>query len=419
MTAGESRVLVVDVARDEIRGPAGRLDAAPVIGRIDRPYLHADRSTSVVADLADRMRSVLPNRPAALSDTVVVAHPSSWGTLRRSVIDESAQRLDRDVRLVPRAAAIARSHLGSVSGRYAVVEVFADRADVHIMHCPNGEWDIVNSRAGESDPSTITALISAAVPDEVEAVLVDATDPEIRRTTVEIVEQATVVGRVIPVDRWLLVRFGADRRTAAPEQESPADRVESRKRRPLAPALAAAGVVAVLVVVGIAVAGHRRGDSEPAAARSGAPAPATEQVAIGRVRLTVPAGWTETREPATGHGSAVWPRTTFADPASDRRLTVMQFAIRAGANQQTVASSLRSRIEQRGGDDVQDFREHLRVGGRDVVGYRELSGSGRPVDWYVMAGDRLQVSVGCQAGSTADIAAECERTIASLVIAPL
>jgi len=366
------------------------------------------------------MRSVLPPRYTESGDAILVAHPTAWGALRRNVIDESARRLAEDVQLVPRAAAIARSHLGTAAGRYAVVEVFDDRADVHTLRCHDGNWEVVNSLAGASDPSSVMSLIGTAVPDDIEAVLVDAADPEIVRTTVEIIERATVVGRVIPVDRWLLVRFGAARRPVTATPEVAASRADRRAARRIVPALVVAMVAAVLLVGVLAVADHRRNGETTRAGPgpSTAAVPTIETTVIGRVRIAIPAGWTQTREPRVSDNPAVWPRTTVADPAADRRISVMQFAIRAGATRQTVSSSLRARIQQRGSDDVQDFEEHHLIGARDVIAYRELSGSGRPVDWYVIAGDRIQVSVGCQAGSAVDIARECEQAVGSLVIDP-
>ena len=75
---------------------------------------------------------------------------------------------------------------------------------------------------------------------------------------------------------------------------------------------------------------------------------------------------------------------------------------RCAPARESVAGSLRNRIEQRGDDVVTEFSAATRFGGRDVIGYRESPASGGAIRWYVVVDDGLQVSIGCQAGTAAE-----------------
>ncbi|MFT4088072.1 MAG: type VII secretion-associated protein, partial [Gordonia sp. (in: high G+C Gram-positive bacteria)] len=148
----------------------------------------------------------------------------------------------------------------------------------------------------------------------------------------------------------------------------------------------AACAVAVLTVVALGVL-----------ARVTAPAPAAQAAVterIGPARLDVPGGW---RRSELSEEAGV--RAVFADPADGRRLIVVVTRLRSGATRETVATSLRNRIAQRGDAVVVEFAPDSRYAGRRVISYREQPESGPEVRWYVVVERDVQITIGCQNGT--------------------
>jgi type VII secretion-associated protein (TIGR03931 family) len=171
---------------------------------------------------------------------------------------------------------------------------------------------------------------------------------------------------------------------------------------------AAALAVVVAVVAVIAVAVVRDGSRTPVAA-------VDRQAQVGRVSLVVPADWRQSSEPAA---EGVVSRTTFAAPQDDRRIILLQNAVRSTSTLSSVAGSLRNRIDQRGDDVVQEFSASTRYAGREVISYREVPVSGGAIRWYLLVATGLQVSVGCQAGSAGEsIDEQCVVAVGSVRIA--
>ena len=135
----------------------------------------------------------------------------------------------------------------------------------------------------------------------------------------------------------------------------------------------------------------------------------------------MPGDWRQS-EQRTPSGSADDPSTTravFVDPDDGRRIIAVLTEVRAGSTRESVAGSLRNRIEQRGDDVVTEFSAATRFGGRDVIGYRESPASGGAIRWYVVVDDGLQVSIGCQAGTAAESPDdECAAAVRSVRVSP-
>lgn len=148
-------------------------------------------------------------------------------------------------------------------------------------------------------------------------------------------------------------------------------------------------------------------------------APATSVRAdVGRVSMVVPVDWRRTSDAVDDTGAI--PFTTFAARTDDRRIIVVQNAVRIDSTPTTVATSLRNRLRQSGGDTVSEFSAVTRYADRDVISYRETPGSGAAIRWYVMVSAALQVSVGCQPGTRGESVDDaCAAAVGSVTIAPL
>ncbi|MDJ0452667.1 type VII secretion-associated protein [Gordonia amicalis] len=361
-----------------------------------------------------------PGRP------LIVGHPSTWGHRRASSLADAGGRRagQAPLTLLPRAVLIARSHADITVRRCAVVETTHlpepphDPArprpaawDVQIVRRHPQGWDI--ERSGVIEPGDREAEGLSIIDDAVEAVFVDGDDPREVAAATELVAAHAIAGRVVPVDRDLLVRLG--RRTggvaddAVPVADGPAmpapDASRRRSRRVLAGAAAAAVVV---VAVAFGVGWWQRDD----------PAPAAAEVAVGRATLSVPGNWRESGQDTPSGDTTDDPTTTravFVSADDGRRIIAVLTELRDGSTRQSVATSLRNRIDQRGDDVVTEFSADTRYAGRDVISYREAPASGSAIRWYVIVDDGLQVSIGCQAGTAAEsVDRECAEAVRSV-----
>lgn len=368
--------------------------------------------------------------PGRLTSGLVVGHPSTWGPRRASVLAEVGGRPGA-VSLVPRAVLIARSHSDVTMSRCAVVETTRvprrprdptdrtpDRWSVQIMRRAADGWRVERSTVLPADDDADTVV--KAIDDSVEAVFVDGADRAGIRRAVDLVSQHAVAGRVVRVDRRLILRYGwrvgetsSDVFTTTASEESSAWPESAKPRRSRIVWTAVAAVVAVAIAVTAVVIGvvGKRDD----------PVPASEQVAVGRTTLTVPGQWRRS-EQATPSGASADPgttRTVFVDPDDGRRLILVQTRVRDDSTQASVAASLRNRLGQRGDDVVTEFSPSTRFAGRDVISYREAPASGSAIRWYVLVDHALQVSIGCQPGTGAEpVDVECEQAVRTAGVAP-
>lgn len=336
--------------------------------------------------------------------------------------------------LLPRAVLIARSHADITVGRCAVVETtHIPRIPSDPAHPPRREWDvqildrtptgwaIVRSTVLDADAGATrgagAAAVEAVVDDTVEAVFVDGEDPGDIDEAISTITSHAVAGRVVRVDRNLLVRLG--RRTGGPADDAvPSPREVAR--RPVEPAAHTSrrplvlGAVAALVVVAAALGiGLWQGlfSSEDAAP------PAMAAAQLGRAELSVPGHWRQTTQdaPSDATGDPDTARAVFVSTDDGGRIIAVVTDLRPGSTRESVARSLRNRIEQRGDSVVTEFSAATRFGGREVVSYRESPASGSAIRWYVVVEDDLQVSIGCQSGSTGEpVDAACTQAVRSV-----
>lgn len=397
-----------------------------------RPLLDAVDQMTVVADgrrrhlrqawqmaFADLGIAADPDRP------LIVGHPSTWGPRRASSLADVGGGRAGETLLtsLPRAVLIARSHADITVQRCAVVETThipeppADPArprpaawDVQIVRRHPEGWLLERSGLIEQGDQEADGL--AIIDDAVEAVFVDGDDPVEVSAAIDLVAAHAIAGRVVPVDRDLVVRLGGrtggaadDAVPVAGDPAEPAAGVSTRRSRRV---LAGAAAAAVLVVAGAFAVGWWQRDD---------PAPAHSEVAVGSATLSVPGDWRQSGQdtPSDATDDPTTRRAVFVSEADGGRIIAVLTELRDGSTPQSVASSLRNRIGQRGDDVVTEFSADTQYAGRDVISYREAPASGSAIRWYVIVDDGLQVSIGCQAGTTAEsVDDECARAVRSV-----
>jgi len=413
---------VADLAYGHTDVDGRGIDVTWLLDAIDTPTVTVDgvrRRTSamwfgLLRDLTE-YRAAQCGAPVPL----VVGVPSTWGSVRRAVIDEAAARLRCPVLITARATLVAAAHADRAVRRCAVIETthlpthpdaFGQRPfwTAAIVVRSDDGW-VVDAQ-GIIEPDRSGDDIGGLIDDSVEVVVVDGAVPAEVARAVEVVTGVVVAGRVLTADRALVREYGL---RGSPQRRSgpgwvPTEwprRAGGRRYRPLM----AAAVVLLCVLVSAAGAAIVLG-GDPVAR------PRVVTADLDRVRVSVPGQWRRTDPPA-GAARSGPRRTVFADPADGRRLIVVLSPVRAGATQQSVALSLRNRIRQRGDAVVTEFSASTGYAGRDVISYREAPGSGSPIRWYVLVSDGLQVSVGCQDGDQAQsLAGECVRAVSSVRI---
>lgn len=367
--------------------PTPVIDLAPNLAVADH---HPDAIAAVVVGL--------PSGPVRL--TV----PTVWGTPRCERLRRALGAGRNRITLLPRAIAIARSHSDSASSGCVVVEPGIDVPGeppnwlVHKLQRGTAGWEL--------SATTVRALRdeqwSEHEFDDVAAIFVADSPTDL----VDWLTTRTTVGRILPVDADLIRHYATD--PGVPLRPSDTARgwvrpVAAARRPRRRRALAAATVVAVLAATGLVVG--LRSTEAPAGRQS---------VLVGRVTVTMPAGWRRTdlaAQPASPE------RAVFVEPSDGRRIILVQTPLRRGSTSATVARSLANRIAQRGDDAVAEFAPSMRVGGRDVIAYRETPQSGSSIAWYVLVERSLQVSIGCQGGAAVgSVQRECVAAVQSATI---
>lgn len=420
--------VVVDLAYGDVvvdaAGRRERFDVTYLLDHIDSTFVTVDDVPRPAEEVwREALRAVVRHAgPAPL----VIGHPSTWGSVRRGVLARAAAATGVPVTLLPRAVLVARSHSDTVMGNCVVVET------THRPCYPGttpGAWDVQRmlrtstgwmvERSGVltlGEDAEMGEQIVALIDDSVEAVFVDGADPAEVQNAIEQICVYAVAGRVVAVDRSLLRRHGARTTVVAPLPDvvvsaspDPTARPSWLRRHRVSVA-AAAAIVTGLAVLG--VVGWRHDGSAGTVYRD---------AAVGRTTLSAPASWRESPLPVPGdpddRGTSRT-RTVFTDPATGGRILLVQSDVRSASTLESVARSLGNRITQRGDEVVSEFSASTTFGGREVIAYREAPASGSAIRWYVLVDDDLQVSVGCQAGSTGEpVDAECARAVSTVQIA--
>lgn len=432
-----SRPTVVDLAYGRVEMTGHR--STDVTGLLDA----VDTSTTVI-DGARRyshqawqgvwQRLGLPEQGSSGPVPLIIGHPSTWGRTRASVLARSVADFGDLVTLLPRAALVARSHADSTVGRCVVVETTHRPApstdparattipwDISRMRRVSGCWEIEAAEILDPDGDDAGSRIEQLIDDSVEAVFVDGADSDSVDRAVELVAEHALAGRVVAVDRDLIRRFGGWIDTDDPVAASPlapvataeTDTSPAPRRWIWAAAGLAVAVALIAAVVGIVQ--HDRG-------QGGTPVRTDQMVAVGRTEITVPNGWRRSDLPDEQKNPGPddeLTRTVFADPDNGRRMMVVQSELRSGSTLESVSTSLRNKIRQRGDDVVSEFSPSTQFMGRTVISYREAPASGSAIRWYVLVEHGLQVSVGCQAGTGGEsVDGPCGRAVESMRIEP-
>lgn len=416
VTVERSTVVDVAYARLEVGGRPG-VRVGTLIESIDSDHVQLHGARRQIADgWAQAIGDVLgPRLPRSLT----IAHPTTWGSRRAGIVIDAARTVvaragaSTTVHAGPRAVLVAATHLEPSARVCVVAESHDGRLDVHRVTRDDDGWQV--ARTDVLDDPADPAVLGELVDDTVEAILVDGDNRDRLAATIRLFEDATPTGRVAAAERALIHRFGGEVLPSSPPPRPPdTTAVRRPSRRTLV-----VGAVAVAVVIAAAVAGTVAvggSDDDPPSASA---APATSVRAdVGRVSMVVPVDWRRASDAADDTGAI--PFTTFAARTDDRRIIVVQNAVRIDSTPTTVATSLRNRLQQSGGDTVSEFSAVTRYADRDVISYRETPGSGAAIRWYVMVSSALQVSVGCQPGTRGESVDDaCAAAVGSVTIAPL
>ncbi|WP_328857510.1 type VII secretion-associated protein [Williamsia herbipolensis] len=415
VTVERSPVVDVAYARLEVGGRPG-VRVGTLIESIDSDHVQLHGAPRGIGDAwAQAFGDVVgPHLPQSLT----IAHPTTWGSRRAGIVIDGARTVvaraaaATTVHAAPRAVLVAATHLEPSARVCVVAETHDGRLDVHRITRDDDGWHV--ARTDVLDDPSDPAVVGELVDDTVEAILVDGDNRDRLAAAIRLFEDATPTGRVAAVERALIHRFGGEVLPSSPPPRPP-DTTAARgpSRRALVVGAVAVGVVIAAVVAGTVAFGGS--DDTPSVTA----APATSVRAdVGRVSMVVPVDWRRTSDAVDDTGAI--PFTTFAARTDDRRIIVVQNAVRIDSTPTTVATSLRNRLRQSGGDTVSEFSAVTRYADRDVISYRETPGSGAAIRWYVMVSAALQVSVGCQPGTRGESVDDaCAAAVGSVTIAPL
>lgn len=377
-------------------------------------------------------------RPGSTSGPVLLGVPSTWGAPRRDVLGAAVGQLGAGAQLVPRAELIAASHADAAARTVVVVEtaIVPDAGPrwslTRVEATPGGwrcsGWQVMRAGLapgadlaswGEPAPGEGPAPGGQSAPGEEQPLWCDADTvfvdgPAPLSGAVASLRDLAAPVRCLAVDHELLRRHGASwAGTGDPPAAAPLPPVPVRG--PVRRALAAAALVAVLVLAGVASTRLFREPQATSVAAVPGPSDAVAAVVarVGPVAVDVSGDWKRTDR---GGGDEAY-RATFADPRDGRRILVVVTRLRSGASAETVAASLRNRIGERGDDAVVEFSDRAEYAGRTVIAYRENPVSGSAIRWYVAVEQGSQISIGCQPGTSAEAVDEaCRMAVASAAV---
>lgn len=345
-------------------------------------------------------RAVLGSLRCGRRPSVLIVHPSWWGTARVERVVAAAGVLADEVVAQPRSWLLARATAAAPSQPAVVVEIAESFVVV------SGAAVVAEGRRAE--PGRVAEAVARAVvamaPAAGACVLVDETGDAggaaaLAAMIVDAVRDAAAGLTVMRVDDVALQRLAAAVAPAGDPGDCGPSPASGRRRRRV-PALAVALAVLAASVAGVVVAGRHR---------VSVPAPATTTFLVeGRVALEVPADW-PVRRVTAGPGSA---RVTITSP-SDPEI-MLHVTQSPGESLRATAEALRHAIDgQRPGVFV-DFNPSGLSAGRPAVTYREVR-AGHDIWWTVLLAGSVRISVGCQSRPRDEQAVRvvCERAIRS------
>ncbi|WP_328659323.1 type VII secretion-associated protein [Nocardia salmonicida] len=389
-------------------------------------------------------------RVTVLCERIVIVHPTSWGQPELDLFGIAAKQFTHE--FVFESCALRASAVdiaASRSRRTAIIEfgmlstsassVVYDANGAHVEAVevePNLAVSELDSSEGIGNlEELLDRLLVDRVPDVVQ--LFGTIDPAVVASVTTVVEN--VCGAEVSVSSLT----GTD--LARPAQRTPAytptippaaewmqplrERAAAANpvdRRPLyIGAAALIAVVAAAAIGGFFLIGGS-GEQQATAAiatttvptttsvptRSSSqpkPMPATE--IVGRVVVTVPAGWHRATD-------SVARAALVPDTAARHRITVTQKPVMPGAGYEEVAVDLAAQIAKRPAGAVTDVRRDVVFAGRPGLAYEEKPADGSTVRWHVLVERGVQVSVGCQyaEGGWDSVMPACEQVVGSVEV---
>ncbi len=396
--------------------------AAGVIALPPRMPTVGQALSAVLGAIMDTLR-VTP-----LCERIVVVHPTSWGQPEIDLFGTATGQFTHEV--VFEACALRASAVdvtASRSRRTAIIEFgMLSTSASSVGYDTNGshveavevEPNLATSElTGEEGFSQLAALLGRLLTDRPADVVqvFGTTDPAIVAAVTAVVE--SVCGAGVPVSPLT----GTD--LARPAQKTPAytptippaaewmqplrERAAATNpvdRRPLyIGAAALAAVVAAAAIGGVFLFGSSDQEATAAVATTTAPPPVSASTpptsskpkpppaprALGRVVVTIPAGWHST--------TATDARIDLApDNAARQRITVTQQPVSPGAGYDEVAATLTAQIAKKPAGTVTEVRQDVVFAGRPGLSYEEHPADGSTVRWQVLVERGVQVSIGCQ-----------------------
>ncbi|MEV0684092.1 type VII secretion-associated protein [Nocardia sp. NPDC050378] len=427
------------------------------IGFSPTPVSTADAVNAVVDELFSELR------PFAPDSTIAAAHPGSWSRARCELFGNALARYSSRVVLEPLATRIAslRQALAS-SELIVVVEVEPLHLTVSAVARAHGQ---VRLTACEHDPalgveelsednferlaSMIQVVVEGHRPSAVIVVGQHGAelDEQLRDFVAGIwpvqpplVQSSTYTALHRPQPRtgdaygsqgrpnrqdWV----GTLRERAAASAPNP--------RAGIAKAVAAMGLVLVLVSLGavaILTARGAEGDAATAARAepttsampnagptttspsmsSSRPAAPLSNHVLGRVTFAIPSEW-QLAAVSTPERATLNPKTAAA-----ARITVTYNTVADLAGYDEVLRDITSRIGRAEPGRFTTPERDVVFAGRRGIGYQELPGDGSVVRWYVLLDHGVQANIGCQHGTEGwgAISSVCEQVVRTVMISP-
>lgn len=392
---GDPERIVIDCAGDQwnVRGPDGAVRSVPAPQDVEDFAAPAPATRRWAQWLADAAGGSAPSR----SWTVLA--PSVFGAPRRSLIAAAAASLGVHGEVIPRAEALVRTGGVLYCRRALVLECRGPVAQAHVLALADGAWRPV---AAASHPDPVRAA-RRVFDDDIDQALVDG-PPQAYRAVRDALASVGMwrVVRLEPEDVLAITAPEPPPEAALPEPDSPA-RTRERGRRRWPYVAAGAGTAAAVATSAVACL---PGAAPSSPERPAPPAESFVRVAFDGASVDLPRGWAVTQP---------GPDRRLAQADDGRRVTVVRARLRAPSDLATVAADLESALARRSDHRISDLNPSTRVGGRDVIGYRERIDAERVVDWYVVVAGAAQLSVGCEAGrSAAPLAGACERAVGTV-----
>lgn len=343
---------------------------ATAVECIDDAIALIDDEPVPVDDLwADVLRTVAGEH----CDRSVLVCPTWWTVDRVDRVRSAASAALSDVVVLRRGEALAAERDGTA---WAVVEI---AEELVVISRSNGAPETVV----RSDTETVVAAVAAQTAAVCEVVIDAPRDvPEVDALSSAIAERLGRNGIAVSVVN--AVSYVVLDRPEPPEP-NPA-------RGPRGRVAVSAGFALTAVFAAVAAVFSAAPAVSPAVPATGhRPAPDGAQTTTlieGRVGMQVPATWTVERLTG-GSGSARVQVVSPSEPGVALHLT--QSTVPAGRLLDTLHRALG---EQPAGVFI-DFNPQDRVGGRDVISYRELRAQ-RHVRWIVLVDKSVRIAIGCQ-----------------------